>query len=343
MFEVEFQSVGEGEKSGDAITVRFTNPASGEPVIGIIDAGFTDTGDAVVRHVQTFYGTSSVDFVLSTHPDADHINGMGIVMRNLNVANLLIHRPALHGYPQNSGSRPAEELTKLAEAQNVKVIEPFTGAGGYGGAFRIAGPTESYYEQMLAEQEVTEKAAVAKRSVAQRFLAEAATFAERVLSHFPMEIDFDDAGGTNPRNNSSAIVSFIFDGKHVLLPSDAGVPAINHALDYLDQQQRTFAPLELIALPHHGSRHNLDLDTIERLVGAAPAHSRAGTAITSVSKESSLPSPRVANAFGRRGYPVFPTGDSHTYIRHASPDAPPRHGLVLVNPLPPLVEDDQDD
>ena len=49
MFEVEFQLVGDGEKSGDAITVRFTDPESGQFVVGIIDAGFTETGDRIVE------------------------------------------------------------------------------------------------------------------------------------------------------------------------------------------------------------------------------------------------------------------------------------------------------
>ncbi len=343
MFEVEFQLVGEGEKSGDAITVRFTDPESGQFVVGIIDAGFTETGDRIVEHVRTFYGDVPVDFVLSTHPDADHINGMGIVMRNLDVSNLLIHRPALHGYSQNSGSRPAEELTKLAEAQGARVIEPFTGLGGFGGALLIAGPSEAYYEHMLAEQEVTTKAAQVQKSLAQRFLSEAASIAERAISRFPVEIDFDDADGTNPRNNSSAIVSFMFGGSHVLLPGDAGVPAINQALDFLDQQQRTLNVPELIALPHHGSRHNLDLDTIKRLVGSDHADEKRGIAIASVSKDSKGPSPRVANAFGRRGFTVHPTKLLNgTYLRHASNDAPYRPGLVPAPALPPLDEDDHD-
>lgn len=343
MFEVEFQLVGDGDKSGDAITVRFTDPESGQFVVGIIDAGFTETGDRIVEHVGTFYGDVPVDFVLSTHPDSDHINGMGTVMRNLNVSNLLIHRPGLHGYPQNSGSRPAEELTKLAEAQGAKVIEPFTGVGGFGGALLIAGPTKEYYKQMLAEQQVTTKAAPVQKSLAQRFLSEAASFAERAISKFPMEIDFGDADGTNARNNSSAIVSFMFGGKHVLLPGDAGVPAINQALDFLDQKQRTLTVPELIALPHHGSRHNLDLETIKRLVGRDHTEEKQGTVIASVSKEAKGPSPRVANAFGRRGFTVHPTKLLNgTYMRHASPDAPYRAGLVPAPALPPLVEDDHD-
>lgn len=344
MYELEFLAVGEGEKSGDAILVRFTSPADGRAVIGVIDAGFADTGDRVVAHVRRHYNTNYVDFVLSTHPDADHINGMGTVMRSLNVGTLLIHRPAQHGYANNSGSRPAEELVKLAGAQGTKIVEPFQGVSGWGDAFLIAGPTESYYEELLAAQEQSEKP-VAKRSFAERYFGEAAvtevrTLAHKALATFPIEIPFDDADGTNPRNNSSAILSLMIDDKHLLLPSDAGVPAISDAMDYLDLQGRTRHWPKFFALPHHGSRHNLDLDTIQRILGGH-ATLRFGTVFASVSAESDLPSPRVANACGRRGYPVSVTR-GWDYIRHASPDAPARPGLTTIDPLPPLDEDDRD-
>jgi beta-lactamase superfamily II metal-dependent hydrolase len=344
MYEVEFLAVGDGEKSGDAIAVRFTSPSTGQYVTGVIDAGFTETGDELVSHVIRHFGTNSVDFVLSTHPDADHINGMGSVMRNLDVGTLLIHRPAKHGYPGNSGSRPAEELVKLAQQQGADVVEPFTGVNSWDGAVLIAGPTEAYYEQMLAEQAETEKP-VRKRSFAERYFGESATavrtLAQKALAKFPIELPFDDAGGTNPRNNSAAILSLMIDGKHLLFPSDTGVPAINQAMDFLDGQRRTTNWPKFLALPHHGSRHNLDLDTIQRILGSHTSDTY-GTAFASVSVESDLPSPRVANAFGRRGYRVSVTR-GWNYIRQASPDAPNRPGLTPLTPLPPLDEDDDHD
>lgn len=341
MYEVEFLSVGEKEKSGDAFTLRFTSP-TGNTIVGVIDAGFTDTGERVVSHVNTYYSTDQVDFVLSTHPDGDHINGMGVVMRNLDVGTLLIHRPAQHGYPNNSGAGPAEELVELAQQQGASVVEPFTGVTGWDGSFLIAGPSKSYYEQLLAAQEETEKP-VAKRSFAEAYFGETSRvrrFAQKALSMFPVELPFDDAGGTNPRNNSSAILSLMVDGEHLLFPSDAGVPAINEALDYLRDIERTPNCPRFFALPHHGSRHNLDRDTIQRILGDH-SDQHWGTVFASVSEESDLPSPRIANACGRRGYSVCTT-KGHGWIRHNSPDAPARPNTVPLTPLPPLEEDDHD-
>jgi beta-lactamase superfamily II metal-dependent hydrolase len=342
MYEIDFLPVGDGENSGDAIALRYTNPETGAYVTGVIDAGFQDDGDGIVAHVETYFETDTIDFVLSTHPDSDHISGMGKVMRGLNVGTLLIHRPAEHGFPGNSGAAPAEELVALALEQNATVTEPFTGVHGFGGTLLIAGPTKAYYREMLAAQEETTKSSGAAPTLAERYFGGAtatlARAARCALEAFPGEVWFNDAGGTNPRNNSAAIVSLLVGGEHFLLPSDAGVPAITQALDHLGAQGRTGYSLNMLALPHHGSRHNLDRETIERILGATTYASR-GIAVASVSAASPNPSPRVANAAGRRGYAVYTTAGQKLW--HHSADAPAR-GWPPGVPLPPLVEDDHD-
>jgi len=341
MYEIDFFAVGDGERSGDAIALRYAIPGRTEPIVGVIDAGFLSNGEELVEHIPKYYGTDSVDFVLSTHPDEDHINGMGEVVRQLDVRCLLIHRPGQHGYSSNSGSKPAEELVKLAKAKGASVVEPFAGVSGYGDSFVIAGPTKDFYEAMLAEQTTTIKEAAAPRlSLAQRFVGTSVVKAvRRALSSFPIESDFDDAGGDNPRNNSSAILSLMIDDRHLMFFGDAGVPAINHAMDHLDTLSRTAFP-RILVLPHHGSRHNLDLATIKRVLGGHSSD-RYGTAVASVSEESDNPSPRVANAAGRRGYEVAVTrGQTFRYAHNA----PPRPGWnAPVTILPPLAETDLDE
>jgi len=342
MYEIDFFVAGEGERSGDAIALRYTTPGRAEPIVGVIDAGFLSNGEELVKHIPKYYGTDRVDFVLSTHPDADHINGMGEVVRELDVRCLLIHRPKLHGYASNTGSKPAEELVKLAKAKGASVVEPFAGVSGYGDSFVIAGPTKDFYEAMLAEQTTTIKEAAAPRlSLAQRFVGTSVVKAvRRALSSFPIERDFDDADGDNPRNNSSAILSLMIDGRHLLFFGDAGVPAITDAMDFLDGQELTKEWPKLIVLPHHGSRHNLDLSTVHRILGAH-TDSMWGHAVASVSEESDNPSPRVANAVGRRGYRVYATAGSGFRVPWNAPARPGWTGKV--EPLPPLAETDLED
>lgn len=341
MYELDFFAVGEGERSGDAFALRYTIPGRADPIVGIIDAGFLPNGERLVEHVPRYYGTKRVDFVLSTHPDEDHINGMGEVVRDLDVQCLLIHRPAQHGYSSNSGSKPAEELVKLAEEKGASVVEPFTGITGYGGSLLIAGPTKDFYEAMLAEQTTTVKEAASRPSFAARFGAPVIKAASRALLKFPVETHFGDAGGTNPRNNSSAILSLMVDGRHLLYPGDAGADAINPALDYLREQERTTACPAVFVLPHHGSRRNLDRDTVQRILGDQDTSQRWGHAVASVSAESDNPSPRVANAVGRRGFEVLPTAGTGFRIPYNAPDRPGWNGKV--DPLPPLAETDLED
>jgi hypothetical protein len=235
MYEVDFFAVGEGERSGDAIALRYTIPGRAEPIVGVIDAGFLSNGEELVEHIPKYYGTDRVDFVLSTHPDGDHINGMGEVVRQLDVRCLLIHRPKLHGYASNTGSKPAEELTKLVEEKGGKVVQPFAGISGWNNSFVVAGPTEGFYKETLAEQTKTVKQAPRAPSFAERFVGSTVVkAAQKVLASFPVEIPFGDAGGDNPRNNSSAILSLMIDGKHLVFPGDAGVPALTAAMDHLD-------------------------------------------------------------------------------------------------------------
>lgn len=342
MYEVDFFAVGEGERSGDAIALRYTIPGWAEPIVGVIDAGFLSSGEELVEHIPKYYGTDRVEFVLSTHPDGDHINGMGEVVRQLDVRCLLIHRPKLHGYASNTGSKPAEELTKLVEKKGGKVVQPFTGVSGRNDSFVIAGPTEDFYKETLAEQAKTVRKAARAPSFAERFLGTTVVkAAKKVLASFPVEIPFGDAGGTNPRNNSSAILSLMIDGRHLVFPGDAGVPALEEGMGYLDSLGRTSDWPRLIVLPHHGSRHNLDLAMIQRILGGH-SDQTYGFAVASVSEESDNPSPRVANAVGRRGYRVYATAGAGFRVPWNAPARPGWENPIA--PLGPLDEsDDHDD
>lgn len=333
MFEIDFLSVGEEAAHGDAIALRFTQP-NGDCVRGVIDAGYRGDGDRLVEHVRHHYGDGGLDFVLLTHPDADHVNGMGEVLRRIDVAKLFLHRPELHGHPTNSGAGPASELVALAQAQGAEVTEPFAGTDRFEGTFLVAGPAEPYYEELLQEQETTTKAAAAPAAA----LAEGrATEAQPELPDFPLEVPFDDAGGTNPRNNSSAILQLTLGDRRFLFTGDAGVPALNRAIAYLRDRGYS-APPNFFQVPHHGSRHNLDSDTCDRVLGPI-GQSFEGVAVVSVAPgDPKKPAPRVTNACGRRGFRVWSTADTPYWLRYASPDAPPRANLVAVDPIPPLAE-----
>jgi beta-lactamase superfamily II metal-dependent hydrolase len=339
MFEIDFIAVGEDTRSGDAITMRFNRPDTGAMVHVIIDAGFQSTGDNVVEFVEYRYGTRDIDLAILTHPDGDHIGGMGTVIRELNVAALALHRLSAHGGSSLPAAKEVDDLCNVAMANGTDLYDAFQGLNAFGEALLIAGPTRAYYEQLVQEQIQEAATAAAAARGPGRIAAAVQRMAARALSVFPIESNFDDAGGTNPRNNSCAIVDVRLAQETFLFTADAGVPAINSALDYLDSQGRSDRYPDLVQLPHHGSRHNLDRATVGRLAGP-PTEDNRGSAFVSISKTAAAdpryPSPRVTNAFGRRGYFVGETAGQN--ICKSSPDAPNRPDYSPLTPIPPKDE-----
>jgi len=94
-YEVDILAVGDESQSGDAIALRFgdfMNNARDQRVV-VIDGGFQTSGERLVNRIRNEYGTEHVDLVISTHPDQDHISGLHVVLEELDVGELWIHRP----------------------------------------------------------------------------------------------------------------------------------------------------------------------------------------------------------------------------------------------------------
>ena len=61
-------------------------PAEGSTMQGqvlIYDGGNQESGKALVQHIRTHYGTNRVDYVVNSHPDADHASGLAVVLEGL--------------------------------------------------------------------------------------------------------------------------------------------------------------------------------------------------------------------------------------------------------------------
>ncbi len=336
MYEIDFLKVGDGERSGDAIAMRFTRPDNGELAHVIVDGGFQDDGDALVEHVMTFYDPPTVDLVISTHPDGDHIGGLGTVLRELPVQNLAIHDLAARGGSSLRAADAVKDLIGVAEDHGVAWFEPFAGDSLFGDALYVAGPSVHYYEGLVVAQVLAEVTATMSKSSSRSTLATAlAQIGTRFVTELPIEVPFGDAGGTSPRNNSAVILDLRLDGERFLLTSDAGVPALTRALDQLEVAGRNDIPPDSFQVPHHGSRHNLDTATLSRLFGS-PGQPEQRSAIVSATRAAPKhPSPRVVNSLIRRGCRVVTTEDMSVCVAH---DNPVRPGWVPAPALPPMDE-----
>lgn len=344
MYEVDFLPVEndeqDGGKSGDAIAVRFTVEAEAREAVIIIDGGRAYTSEEMISHVRNYYNTEIVDLMISTHPDADHLNGLTRVVEELEVRELLVHQPRLHtrDVSEFSNLEALDGLLKTAASRKVSIMEPFTGCSRFQGQLRILGPTETYYENLLREQLAGPSVLTSARVFAKRALS----YLGDALSHAPEET-LDNLGETSPRNNSSVVTLLTVDDARLLFTGDAGIPALDAAANYYESIVGPFsiAPLRMFQAPHHGSKHNLGPAVLDRILGPKNAPHSVYTAMISSAKASEKhPSPKVTNALSRRGCLVIATEGKQ--ILHGS-DYPSRFGWGPAEPIPWRVEEGDDD
>ena len=334
MFEVDFIPVGQAGRHGDAITIRFTRPDNGEIVQLVVDAGFADNADAIVKHIDRWWDNRDIDALILTHPDSDHIGGMETLIGELNVESFWVHRIGDRGGASLPAAEAVDELIKLAESKGALVEEPFAPAHAFGGALQILGPTEEWYRELVRQQVEEEEGGWRARG---RSLVRAA---RRFLASLPIERWFDDGGGTNPRNNSSLVFLLTVDASRMLFPADAGVPALDRAWDQLLTSGELANPPDFVQIPHHGSRRNGSSDLFDRMLGPI-GQPQTKFAYVNVAPEAvKHPSPRIANGFMRRGYLVAETrGGTRLYTRGGFPD----RQWPTITPLQPLDESLEED
>lgn len=332
----------DGGKSGDAIAMRFDRRDGQGTAVVVIDGGFRDIGDDLVEHIQEYYGTKTVDLMISTHPDQDHVNGLVAVVNGLTVRRLLIHQPRLHTNRLGdfTNLEALDELLKVARRRGVTITEPFTGQTYFGGQVRILGPTRDYYRQLLGRQ-TTSQAIRAKASFSwpELFFGRQDALSRTRLS-LPPETLTDDVE-TAARNSSSVVTLVTVDARRLLFTGDAGIEALEHAAVEYERAVGKFddSPLALFQGPHHGSRHNLGPTILNRILGTPEAPFNPGcTAVISSAKAAPKhPSPKVVNALARRGCKVLATEGNKLV---SSNGASPRPGWSPAQALPPLVEDE---
>jgi beta-lactamase superfamily II metal-dependent hydrolase len=343
-FEIDFLPVGEGEKSGDAIALRYGNlfgPRSEQTVL-VVDGGTLDSGAALVEHVKNFYGTEYVNGVICTHPDLDHACGLKVVLEKLDFGALVMHKPWEHAaeiaelfdqpmVPSKLKEKlrkavsAAHDLQVICNEKGKQIIDPVPGNLTNDGAVMVLGPSRDYYQLLLASFRDTP----APRSSVSQILQKAGAAVKDAVEWVAetMSLDFealDDSGETSPENNSSIILLLTVDGRKSLLTGDAGIPALTAAADYAEAQGIVLNDLRFMQLPHHGSANNVGPTILNRIMGKA-AFVSAGP------KSPRHPAKRVTNAVHRRnGAPCVTAGKPIQY----SESAPPRTGWFPLAPIP---------
>ena len=348
-YEIDFIPVGEGEKNGDAIAMRITE--NGETEIYVIDGGTKASGEALVQHVRDYYGTDRVDYLISTHPDMDHISGLKVVLEELEVGELWMHKPWDHApkiindildgrITQHSLSERIKKSVRLAteveeiakkkqQKKKIKICEPFQGAK-IGSYFYVLSPSKEWYIELLKN---FDKMPPTKSTLIPECQSFASSTDDTAYEDWYNETLKED-GETSARNESSVVLLGILpDNCGVLLTGDAGRQALTNAYEYALDCGYDLQQCQFVQMPHHGSRRNVSPDLLNKLLGPIlPAFSLARkiSFVNTSMGAPDHPKKSVVNAFIRRGVKVIATqGGARCYHSGYSP----RDGWGPVQPL----------
>ena len=345
-YEIDFLALGSETKSGDAICFRFGQLLGliQEQRVVVVDGGFNDDGKNVVNHIRHYYrniftaGNPAIDLLISTHPDGDHIGGLQYILDNVTVRELWIHQPwrhatSIHKYINDDrythrGTKTrlqkeldcAYDLVQLARRKGVTVREPFQGLTGLGGVVTVLGPTREFYHEQLA-----------------LFRLGGATLPALPnpgMSYEDYRIEtLDDGGGTSPMNETSAILWVqTNENDRMLFTGDAGVMGLCHALIYSNNNNIPLSQANVVQIPHHGSRRNVNPVVLNAMLGVPPGivHQPVRWAVAScaINGRPKHPSNRVINAFIRRRCSPLITAGTNIWLYR---NAPARNNVY--NPL----------
>ncbi|WP_461195465.1 ComEC/Rec2 family competence protein [Bradyrhizobium sp. UFLA06-06] len=303
-----------------------------------LDGGFQATGDAVVKHIKTFYGGPTfIDHVVATHNDGDHAVGLRAVLEHFSVGALWMLRPWAYAeelLPRFKNYTNVDNLRRslrssysnlaaledIAIKKGVPIYEPFQGA--VIGAFRVMAPTRTRFLDLVVESDKTPVALDERilSSVGRAFADAAKTVAALVKAAWGAE--YFPGGETSNETEMSVVQYAYLSGNKILLTGDTGRAGLREVIDYASLAGLNLPGIDRFQVPHHGGRHNVNTELLDELLG--PRLPRQGSAATFTALVSSakadLDHPRksVVRAMYHRGASVFTTENCSVRIRGGS-------------------------
>ncbi len=143
--EVEPEPEVEKEKEPSRLEVHFIDVGQGDATLllcdgqaMLIDAGENDCGTKVQLYLQK-RDVKSLDYVIGTHPDSDHIGGLDVVITKFNCKAVM-----MPDYEKSTATY--RDVIKAAEQKSYKIEVPVVGdVYEFGGAtFTIIAPNDTY-------------------------------------------------------------------------------------------------------------------------------------------------------------------------------------------------------
>lgn len=349
-YEIDFIGINKEGKDADAICFRYFNDNDKKYHIGIYDGGTNDYGTEMKDHIKKYYKPNNekivIDFVVCSHSDLDHASGLTKILNEFEVKKVYVNLPWLYldelyeivkdgRITKNSleeklrkAYKYVDDIEKVCKEKNIPIKESFEGTI-IDERFKILSPSKKFYMDLLAESSKTPETENEKNSY--MILQKVKKFVNNIRETWDIEYLREDVS-TTPENEMSIILYGDMDEEKLLLVGDAGIRAINNAIEYMKIQNIDCKKIDVYQIPHHGGRRNVSTTLLNKLLGykVNEGVEDGRIAIASASKNSDHPKKMVTNAFKRRGVKVFETKGKTINHKHNIPD---REGWSSTIPI----------
>ena len=340
-YEIDLLPVGEESKSGDAILFRYKEDGADKVILidgGHEKSGNVKTSETILNHMRKYYYPDAsadsdmrIDHIICSHPDSDHVGGLQEIMEKCDVGTLWINNPIdytsksslAEDSDKNSFSKldaeTVEDLINVAKDNCVTIDCPLQGKKI--GPLVVASPSKEFYETLV--KGVLDRQG--KENASFKSLLERAT---QWIGALWNDDHLKDYPATSVCNESSTVLfgELMDEPYRILLTADAGIEALSRTYDYLfGQHNFQKGSLEFMQTPHHGGRHNVNTETLDKILGnkiSERGDENRGWSLASVAKKADdHPKKAVTNAFMTRGYSCASTkGMAMRHRRGEMPD-----------------------
>lgn len=278
-YEIRFFQVGNASKGGDAILIRLLDEYQKTTVI-VVDGGYKETGEKIIAYLKRL-NISIIDLVINTHPDIDHISGLIRLFeeQSLTIKKLIMNRPwrdsnitadyfADSRITDKSVNKRMTEAFKYAyqleqaaisKIGENNIIHPVVG-NNYFDCLTILSPSKDLYRTKLLESDKT-PTTLDDNGNTKTFVKTM----KKLVKYIKGFMSWKDED-TTPINETSIVSLLCMPDKNYLLTADAGKNGIKEALDYKNSQYGlSHRIINVLQLPHHGSRKNMTPELIQRI------------------------------------------------------------------------------
>lgn len=335
--EIDLLAVGNCTKSGDAILIRYGDLDRGgiNQTVILIDGGYPNTAEKIKGFLDRYYncknseGKFVIDLMILSHPDLDHVGGLVELSKDLEVKieRILMQKPwsvvNINDFrdgriTQNSLKNRLKESFKKAY-ELYENIPPLKHRSAYphdlslkDALIRILGPSKEFYRRMLLSCPKTPDAKIIEEKDQRIFCQKI----EEENFYPGQEIDWNYDESTSCINESSLVILFQYEGHNILLTGDSGKEGLEEAIEYAESIGIDLSELDIIKMPHHGSRKNVTPEIMDQL-GSEGTRCYISCA---EGDEGHHPSKRLVNMLNQKGFRVLTTSGSNLHMGYDAPD-----------------------